>query len=351
MFTHSLSSIFIGVLAAFASAQQPSNPVKIAKTEFLGYRNASNDQSVRDLGYMGNIGSTYILTFGDGVGTTNAKTRTDSGCAFITARDGAGLPGSDPLSYADVNLRKDLCGGVPQMARFCPELSGETDSSGLGITNIVGLNDTYGALWTLPQQCGSSCVSQGAGLAVVTMKAGTPVCTRPFGVHTWGPDEPSWGQLGAISASDGHIYVYANGPNSSVVLARVPLENAFNLGSYQYWHGTAAGFTSTRIKTADLKTGSPELLGFTAAQGSIYFSNFYNQYIYFDPYFGIFAQTADRPEGPWSSSISVYGPPQIHNLLYTPVIQPKYASADGSQIVLGWSDDNYQGLVRITFTK
>lgn len=56
------------------------------------------------------IGNTYMLSFGDGVGTKiatifdpNAKTCTENGfCDVQTARDGGGLQGSDPLRYQDI---------------------------------------------------------------------------------------------------------------------------------------------------------------------------------------------------------------------------------------------------------
>lgn len=40
------------------------------------------------------------------------------------------------LEFTDVNIRTDVCNGVPQMARFCPELSGEADSSGFGSKSL-----------------------------------------------------------------------------------------------------------------------------------------------------------------------------------------------------------------------
>lgn len=53
-----LIPIFLVALTsnALALAQAPANPLKVKSAKFLGYRQPSNDQSVRDLGYQGNIG-------------------------------------------------------------------------------------------------------------------------------------------------------------------------------------------------------------------------------------------------------------------------------------------------------
>ena len=113
-----------------------------ASADFLGFRWVSNDQSVRDLGYASEIGGIHILTFGDGVSCTDAETGENCNCALITARDGAGIPGDDLLSYTDIDVRDDLCDRTPQMAAFCPILTGEDGSSGLGLTNIIAVNNT-----------------------------------------------------------------------------------------------------------------------------------------------------------------------------------------------------------------
>lgn len=34
----------------------PSNPIQVASASFIGYRNSTNTESLRDLGFMGNIG-------------------------------------------------------------------------------------------------------------------------------------------------------------------------------------------------------------------------------------------------------------------------------------------------------
>ena len=177
-----MSLINYGLLFAIAStAAAQSNPLQVASANFLGFRYADNDQSVRDLGYASEIGGIHILTFGDGVGCTDAQTEDNCNCALLTARDGAAVQDDNPLSYSDINIRNDLCSNVPQMAAFCPILDGEDGSSGLGLTNIIAVNETHGVLLTRPTNSSDNQMSPGAGLAVVDVSSGTPVCTRPFG--------------------------------------------------------------------------------------------------------------------------------------------------------------------------
>ena len=183
------------------ATSQPVNMLRVASVVPLGNRLATNDQSIRDLGYQGQVGAYnldssrpdscadragnfWINTFGDGVGCFNAATEDTcgDGCAWLTGRDGGALQGEDPLSFHDLNVTTDYCGGVPQMAPFCPVLYdlGETNSSGLGITNVVPVNSTHGLLLTRPTYS-DSLESPGAGLAAVHVTSGVPVCTRPFG--------------------------------------------------------------------------------------------------------------------------------------------------------------------------
>ena len=74
------------------------------------------------------------------------------------------------------------CGSVPQMGYFCPLLPQEQSGQGLGITNVMQVNSTYGCIWTRPTISPSNGTSNGAGLALVSLDAsGNPTCTRPFG--------------------------------------------------------------------------------------------------------------------------------------------------------------------------
>ena len=90
------------------------------------------------------------------------------------------MQGQNPLRFTDLNVRYDLCGGVPQIGPLCPILRGETAASGLGITNVVEVNSSHGLLFTRPTYS-TSLDTPGAGFAVIDVSSGKPVCTRPFG--------------------------------------------------------------------------------------------------------------------------------------------------------------------------
>ena len=191
------SSVLLASALSLSYAQ--TNPIRVASADYVGARLSDNTQTIRDLGWVGQVGKAlirpyiavtkltsqkgemWITTFGDGVGCTNATQQENCGCAFITGRDGAGVLDDDPLSYHDVNVRTDLCSGTPQMAAFCPKLGDEDDTAGLGLTNIAAVNATHGILVTRPTFNGGNGSTPGAGIAVVDISSGTPVCTRPFG--------------------------------------------------------------------------------------------------------------------------------------------------------------------------
>lgn len=237
------------------------------------------------------------------------------------------------------------------MGHFCPEIDGEDDDAGLGLTNVVQVNATHGLLHTRPTTPSNGYLSPGAGLAVVDISSGTPVCTRPFGINTWGADEPNWGQLSMLLGEDGYIYSYANGNNQQVVLTRVEPANAFDLGSYQYYHGGVAEFTSDRIYLANLTDTSPESLGaFTANQGSIIYSQYYKRYIMFSSYPNsyIYARTAPNPWGPWDlDTVNVFNAPDVVSYIYAPVVQTKFMADDGKWLLVSWTNANQLGVANI----
>ena len=88
----------------------------------------------RDLGFAGQIGNYYLLSYGDTLYSDNAYSDTWRGMTS----DSVALATQDPLRVVDVNLNDQ---GYPQ--QFCPiaDQYGENLSTcGLGITNVV---ETY----------------------------------------------------------------------------------------------------------------------------------------------------------------------------------------------------------------
>ncbi|KAK4500772.1 hypothetical protein PRZ48_008962 [Zasmidium cellare] len=373
------------VVHCLADTATTANPVATATPgQFIGYRNASNTQSLRDLGFMGRLGNTWILSFGDQLGTLkrdNYDPNTGNGaCQTLTGRDGGGIQSDDPLAYADINTTTIFgnCQNVPQAGYWCPLVKGDQDNEGLGITNVVDINGTHGAIWTLPTLqpgCSTPCPA-GAGLAVVSFDGqGIPRCSRPFGKTTWTVNEPTWGQLGAINATTNgieYVYVYANGYNNnkqinSVVAARVPKTQAFQLGSYEYYQGNGV-WNETRIYINQLSSASPQNLGLIAGQGGIFYSNYYKRFIYItngqgvsdgDSIYQFYAVAAQNPWGPWSNRVNLFSIdtskqlPHYNNGLpasYGGFPMPKFFSVDGKTIYFSFTYVAfYEGVVKVLF--
>lgn len=247
------------------------------------------------------------------------------------------------------------------MGYWCPKLAGEEDAQGLGITNVMEINSTTGVIWTRPTKSGSDFSSAGAGLAMVQLQNNAdPKCTRPFGKSTWTTNEPDWGQLSAVSGKgDGYTYVFANSyhngqannQSNKVVLARVPKAQAFNLNSYEYWHGASTGFNKNRILISNLNDNSAEnLVGLdNVGQGTAFYSTYYKKFIYFNMGISLdnrnlYAWTADQPQGPWSERITLYSDPLPEppsGFDYGGYIMPKFTSSDGKTIYLSWTRAAY----------
>lgn len=57
-----IATLGLLALGAYADSTTTANPVATAAPgQFLGYRNSSNTQSLRDLGFMGKLGTSYCL--------------------------------------------------------------------------------------------------------------------------------------------------------------------------------------------------------------------------------------------------------------------------------------------------
>lgn len=151
---------------------------------------------------------------------------------------------------------------------------------------------------------------------------------------------------------DGYIYAFANSPDHNVVLARVEPDNAFDVNSWTYYQGNGQ-FTSNRISMSSLTSSSPQLIGnFTAGQGSVWWSAYYQRYILFDtsPDTWLFGRTAPDPWGPWDEdTVNVYTAQNVQSLIYSPSWQTKYTDPNGKYVVLVYTDSNTQGMVNVTF--
>jgi len=236
---------------------------------------------------------------------------------------------------------------------------GENVYWGLGLTNVVETGHNEGIVYFVRNNrstdgSGSGIVGSGvAHISVNPRRTGNNMvtCTRPD-AQFWGRDEPWFADHGAIAAQDGYIYAYGGQTNTfNVWLARVPHAQPKRLAMYEYWNGTA--FTKQRLHNP---TAAQSVM--VAAQGSIMYSPLYKQYLYFKPGCPgdscILLSSSVRPEGPWSQGVAIWGTgdsPQ-HYPMYAPVVQPKWSSEDGKQIVLWYTGfGNHLQAINITLAE
>lgn len=127
---------------------------------------------------------------------------------------------------------------------------------------------------------------KGAGVAKVEVINGTPTVTQRFGDngYWWSAESnPSYGDI-ATYHDVGANYIYAWGyPPTSITkrigyvyMVRVNTTDVYDLSKYQYWHGRAAGWSSTQLTTFNAETAVMRGVG----QGQVIYSNFYNCYIF-----------------------------------------------------------------------
>lgn len=92
---------------------------------------------------------------------------------MITNSDGV-------LNYTDINVNK---GGHAQI--FCPLVDEESDSWGLGLSNVLETGEDQGIVFfTRNNRSGSHGEILGSGVAFVNTSSGKPVCSRPNGMQT-----------------------------------------------------------------------------------------------------------------------------------------------------------------------
>jgi len=130
---------------------------------------------------------------------------------------------------------------------------------------------------------------KGAGVAKVEVIDGTPTVTQRFGDngYWWSVESnPRYGDTAAYrDVNSNYIYAWGFPPSSIptkqigsqyVYMVRVNAADAYDLSKYQYWHGRAAGWSSTRLTTFNAETAVMRAVG----QGQVIYSNFYNCYIF-----------------------------------------------------------------------
>lgn len=120
----------------------------------------------------------------------------------------------------------------------------------------------------------------GAGIAEISLdtSGAVPVVNANRLCKYWwdGETEPWYGDVCALQAGE---YVYAYGhvkDNPWVYLTRARLDQATELGSYEYWNGI--DWQSEPLKREEL--GEKQSVFWQVNQGQIYFSKYHNCFIF-----------------------------------------------------------------------
>lgn len=164
---------------------QPGGPVEqvitpgpVATVQLLGEVLSTNAELIRDLGFTGRIGDTWINSYGDvlicGDGSRAAREKQEK--PFILASNCGALATDDPTRVVDFNM------GPGKRARmFCPLLPHEQPACdyAVGITNVIPVSETTGVMYFLKNyRQGGINRMVGAGVAVVDITGEFPTARR-----------------------------------------------------------------------------------------------------------------------------------------------------------------------------
>jgi hypothetical protein len=164
------------------------------------------------------------------------------------------------------------------------------------------------------------------------------------------PTDPGtqWGN--AVMQSGGYNYIYGNYGNVSVgtflamKVARVPLNESLDTGSWQYWNGS--GWVSGESNAVPVSTVN-QLTGVIPEQDGV-------GYVAVSTAPNVYASSIDfsyacSPEGPWTAPVSVYSVPQVHEyqdeIAYIPTFHPEISSA--GSLIVSYNIDTTNGLADV----
>ncbi|RDW85326.1 hypothetical protein BP6252_02916 [Coleophoma cylindrospora] len=313
----------------------------VASVQFLGEVLSTNSEHIRDLGFSGHIGNTYINSYGDvlicGDGSAEAR-RKQSSPSILASNCGAYATG-DPTRITDFNLTPNR-----HAQMFCPNVPSEIPpyDYGVGITNIIPISDTKGVMYFLKNyRQGGINRMVGAGVAVVDITGSYPTCHR-LSDYWWDAKyEPWYGDHSAVVGRDNWTYVYGgvNEDKSNptfydgMYLCRVPHGLETELSKYEYWNGDA--FTPERIGP----TKKAAVLGPGISFISFPFGDVHSEFASIDvgneAFNVIIARTAERPEGPWSDHFTIKAIGH-YPFVYAPSQQYKY-DPTGKTLVISYT--------------
>jgi hypothetical protein len=161
----------------------------VASIQPLGEVLSTNAELIRDLGFSGRIGDTWINSYGDVLicGDGSREDREKQSNPWILVSNCAALGTEDPTRVVDINLAP---GRRAQM--FCPLLPDELPACdyAVGITNVIPTSDTTGVMYFLKNyRQGGINTMVGAGVAVVDITGKFPTARRlgeyVFSLRNW----------------------------------------------------------------------------------------------------------------------------------------------------------------------
>ncbi|KAI2633101.1 hypothetical protein GGS26DRAFT_66829 [Hypomontagnella submonticulosa] len=341
-----------------------SSPITTFLTAYLGRQNANNSCSHRDLGFTGELQGKWYAVFGDTLWCSPSVTdpEQDPEGFHGMVRDSVSLMTENPLVVKDLHLNSDK--PVAHQLQFVPfnEAWGETNLYGFGGTSLVETANGAGAVFYLVNA--NEAGLKGAGVAKVELVSGDPTVTQRFGDHGYwwvANTTPRYGDVAAFrDPQSNYIYAWGGAPTSVidyfgaqyVYLLRVQAANAYDLNSYEYWWGKAAGGWKKGQPLTEFKAQTA--VAWNTGQGQIVWSEFFKCYIFvhLGPGSGdVLLRTATTLEGPWTPDVKVFTATPIDGgLTYAGVAHP-YLDSSGRNLTISYTNNNRIEVVRVTFFK
>ncbi|KAF8858553.1 hypothetical protein BDZ45DRAFT_743192 [Acephala macrosclerotiorum] len=298
----------------------PAPPLKVASTQHHGkmkffHPNGHEHIVSRDVGNSGVLDGKIVWGWGDtlmGAGGRGSK-------ANICATDSTSIGHlSDPMCATDTALWDNN----EFVANFIPCLPREEKDGGLvkyafGGSNVIEYAPNQGLLFFLKiyRPHGKNII-KGAGVAQITMHGNIPKCKREMET-LWTKEEACYGDVGiAYDSRDGYVYAFGKGPQQDdeqlirrTYLCRAPINRAFDISAYSYWHQDKRVWSPQRLTThgqggtAKL-TYEQAIFPYLAMDRSApFWSNYFNKWMFLYGnswgYSDVYVMTADKLEGPW----------------------------------------------------
>lgn len=288
------------------------NPIQVASSAFLC--DVQSDLPViRDLGYVGKIQDTVIYTYGD--------TETNTGTFYMTS-DSSSIGTGDPCYVLNTQRTSDNQHPTDMIA---PESAyGETNTAdAFGGTNVVPVGGNSGMMFYLVNHrpVGGDDYIVGAGVAQVIL-TGQNVSTSRMGKNWWDATagEPWYGDVGAYTDGN-YIWGYGHGGSThmDVYLTRAPVSGWTDFDNWEYYDGSTDSWSNTRLYNPSsaqaMQWNADEGPVWAVGQGQMIWSPYYQKIVWVyatdfadnsNGVFGVYARTADRPRGPWSSKVELF---------------------------------------------